>query len=124
MIWPEAGSASLQKHLLDIDVLPFVKAATLIAADHGDGGNIHAARGHQLAGQRLIAGREANHPIQKRAINLHFDVGGDEIAGRQDVGTYLPALVMKSLGAAVRILKGSPPASRMHRFTSVAIPSR
>jgi hypothetical protein len=36
----------------------------------------------------------------------------------------LPALVMKSLGAAVRISNGTPPAARMATLSSSAKPSR
>ncbi len=35
-----------------------------------------------------------------------------------------PALVMKSLGAAVRTSNGTPPAARIDFFSSAAIPSR
>ena len=42
-----------------------------------------------------------------------LDVVRDQVARRQDVRAARPALVMKSLGAAVRTSNGNPPAARI-----------
>ena len=78
--------AGLKEDLLDIDMLAPIGTAALIAADHHNGRNIHPARRHELAGERLVTGGEAHHPVEQGALDLHFDVGGDEIARRQNVG--------------------------------------
>ena len=81
--------AGLEEDLLDIDVFALVGTAALIAADHHDGWNVHAAGRHKLAGKCLVAGGKADHPIKKCALDLHFDIGGDQIARRQNVGAVV-----------------------------------
>src|SRR6516162_4757069 len=87
-----------QEHVLDVAVPPLVAAAGLVAAGHDDRGDVQPGRGHQLAGRGLVAGGQADHPVQQCALHLHLDVVGDEVAGGQDVPAAVPRAVDEVAG--------------------------
>ena len=47
--------ARLEEHLFDVDVLALVLAGSLVTADDDDRRDVQPARGHELAGRRLVA---------------------------------------------------------------------
>src|SRR5690606_19542088 len=71
--------------VFDVDPMTLPGAARLIAADHEDGWNVEAPRGHQVRGRCLVARREADHAIELCAFHGDLDVVHDEVATREDV---------------------------------------
>ena len=103
---------------------PLYSPLALVAADDHDRRDVQAARGHELAGRRLVAGREADHAVEQRAFDLHLDVVGDEVARSAGCRRRArPRSVMKSLGAAVRISNGTA-AGGADRFLRARRPRR
>ena len=121
---PNCACTDAEEDVLDVDVLAVVLAARLIAADDEDRRDVEAARRHQMRGRRLVAGRQADHAVELRAFDGDLHVVHDEVAAGEDVAAAAPALMMKSLGAAVRISNGRPPAARTASLTTFATPSR
>ena len=60
-------------------------ARRLITADHQQRGDVHAGRGHQMAGRRLVAGRQTDHAVEHGRVHLRLDIVGHEIARRENV---------------------------------------
>ena len=93
-VQPAAGDvAGRQEHVLDVAVPAPVGPARLVAAGDHDRRDVQPGGRHQLAGRGLVAGRQADHPVQLGALDLHLDVVGDEVAGGQDVPAAVPGAV-------------------------------
>ena len=91
---PPAGDVpGREEHVLDVAVPAPVGAAGLVAAGDDDRRDVQPGGGHELAGRGLVAGGQADHAVQLRALHLHLDVVGDQVAGGQDVAAAVPGAV-------------------------------
>jgi hypothetical protein len=73
--------------------LALVGPACLVATGDDDRRDVQPGGSHQLPRRGLVAGGEADHPVQLRALHLHLDVIGDQVAGGQDVAAAVPGAV-------------------------------
>src|SRR4030095_10557247 len=82
---PEHRLHRADEHLFDVDVLAVVVTARLISADHQDRRDVEAASRHQMCRRRLVARREADHPVELRAFDRDLHVVDDEVAAGEHV---------------------------------------
>ena len=77
--------AGFQEHLFDVDVLAAILAALLIPQMTTIVGMFSRPAAMSWPRRRLVARRETHHAVEQCAFDLHFDVGGDQVARGQDV---------------------------------------
>ena len=72
----------------EIALLAIEPAGLHIAAGNDDRRDVQTGSRHKKAGDDLVAGADQNHAVHLVAFDQQFDLVGQQIAARQNIGTF------------------------------------